>query len=513
MLPRPAARILVGCLFSGLMVATLATCGDDDPGTDPGPVNPELTFPEDFLWGTAVAGFQVEAGCPTLAPEACEDRASDWYQWVTDPELVARASTFVNGDPVSMGPGMWETYAEDFARARHELNTNAFRTSIEWSRLFPDGAAETATTVEELAAYADADAVAGYRAMFAAARAEGLTLLVTLNHYTLPRWIHDGKACHLDLDACEDKGWVDGPRIVRAIALYAGFCAMTFGDQVDLWATLNEPFAVLLSGFLLPNGERSNPPGVQFRLRAGLDAYIHMIEAHAAMYDAVHAHDTVDADGDGVAARVGVVHNLVSFHPRDPDRPADVAAVASADYVTNRYFLEGVVHGRIDRDLDGVAEELRPDIEGRLDFLGVNYYTRLPLIGLEAPLDPAFPRANFLPDLDGGVFVEYPEGLYEVVVLAAEYGRPIMITENGRLNPGDDPGEDFLVPHLRALHRAIAEGIAVEGYFYWSLVDNYEWNHGFDLRFGLYALDNLTKARALRPIGARYAEIVRDRGF
>lgn len=504
--------VAAAALFALALAAVVASCGADAPADDH-PNNPEANFPAGFLWGTAVAGFQVEAGCPTLAAEACEDRASDWYQWVTDPDLVADDSTANSGDPVSLGPGMWETFDADFARARDELNTNAFRTSLEWSRLFPDGAAEAATTLDELDAHADPAAVAGYRAMFAAARARGLTLLVTLNHYTLPLWIHDGKGCHADLDACADRGWLDGPRIVRAIALYAGWCARTFGDQVDLWATLNEPFAMVLSGYILPSPDRTNPPGVLLRLPEAVAVLIHLIEGHAAMYDAVHANDLSDADDDGVRARVGVVHALVALEPKDPASAADAVAVEHADYIINRFFLEGVVRGALDRDLDGVAEEVRADLADRLDYLGINYYTRLPIVALGSPLDPRFPLADFLPDLGGGAFVDSPSGLYDVVTLASTYGRPMIITENGKLNPTADSGDAFLVPHLRELHRAMADGHPVEGYFYWSLVDNYEWNHGFALRFGLYELDLETKARTLRPIGRRYAEIIEARGF
>ncbi|MCB9734134.1 MAG: glycoside hydrolase family 1 protein [Deltaproteobacteria bacterium] len=508
---RPAGRLAAAALAAASLLAQ--ACGDDGGAADPAANNAVVTFPKTFLWGTSVAGFQVDPGCPTLPAAACEDRESDWAQWVTDPDLVADGTTYVHGDPLSAGPGFWELYDQDLARAGDELGANAFRTSLEWSRLFPDGAAEAATTVDELAPFADEDAVAHYRAIFASAKAHGQTLLVTLNHYTLPLWLHDGKACHQDLAGCADRGWLDGPRIVRTIALYAGFCARTFGDQVDLWATLNEPFAVVLSGFIVPNAERTNPPGVLLQIEAGLDAMTHMIEAHAAMVDAVRDNDLADADDDGVAAQVGLVHSMIALEPSDPSSEADVAAVAHAEWVVNRVFLEGVANGRLDPDLDGVLDPPRADLVGRLDFIGVNYYTRLPIMALGQPLDARYAFADFLPNLDGGSFVEYPQGLHDVVTSAASYGRPVYITENGRLNPGETSGDGFLEPHLEALHAAMDDGADVRGYFYWSLVDNYEWNHGMSLRFGLYAVDTATKARALRPIGARYAQIVRARGF
>ncbi len=501
------ARTTVAML---LALGAASGCSSDGTSTPP---NPEANFPKSFLWGTAIAGFQVDAGCPTLPAAQCEDPNSDWYQWVTDPDLVAEGGNALSGEPLSHAPGMWETYDADFARARDELHTNALRMSIEWSRLFPSRAAEGAKTVEALAAFADADAVAHYRAMFKSARDHGLTLLVTLNHYTLPLWIHDGKACHQDLDACADRGWLDGARIVPAIGLYAGFCAKTFGDQVDLWATVNEPFGMILSAYILPSPERTNPPGLALHIPEAVTGLENLIAGNAAMYDAVHKYDTMDADGDGVAARVGPVKAVVAFAPADPDNPDDAIAVQHADYVWNRVFINGVVRGELDHDLDGTPDETRADLAGRLDFIGINYYTRLDVQLLGGPFAPGYAWADFLPNLDAGLFVVYPQGLYEVVKNVAGYGKPIIITENGMLNPTDDSGESYLVPHLRALHRAMSEGYAVEGYFYWSLVDNYEWNHGMDFKLGLYALDVATKARTLRPIGQRYGEITRARGF
>ena len=461
-------------------------------------------FPKGFLWGTAVAGFQVEAGCPTLPAETCEDRNSDWYQWVTDPDLIAERGNYLAGDPMSSSPGHYELYDSDFDIAA-SLGTNAFRTSIEWSRLFPDGAAESATTVEELAVYADPVALSYYNDYFDSMLAHGLTPLVTLNHYTLPLWIHDGKACHDDPDGCTNRGWLDLARIKPAIALYSGFCAREFGDRVDWWATQNEPLAIVLSGYLLPGEDRTNPPGVT-RPDLGIPVAFNLAEGHAAMYDAVKANDTFDADGDGAASLVGAVPNLVAVKPLDADNPTDVNGAANLDYVYNRIYLNATVNGDFDRDLDGVAEEHRDDIAGRMDYIGVNYYTRITVRGLSGPLFADYPVTDFYPEV---VWEEYPAGIADVVNLANSYGLPSVITENGT-QPTDDSGEVFLRPHLQALLGAMDAGADVRGYFYWSLMDNYEWNHGTELKFGMYAVDPVTKARTARPIADTYASIIKD---
>ena len=474
----------------------LVACTGDKPDS-----GSTATFPEGFLWGTAVAGFQVDAGCPTVDPAECEDAASDWYQWVTDPDLADDG--FISGHPMSDASGHYELYPEDLRLAREELGTNTFRTSIEWSRLFPDGAAESATTVDELRTYADPVALAHYHAYLSAIREAGLEPLVTLNHYTLPLWIHDGKSCHADLATCEDRGWMDLERMRPAIALYSAFCADEFGGIVDLWGTLNEPLAVVLSGYLQPGADRTNPPGV-VDPAAAFVVMFNEIEGHAAMYDAVKANDGMDADGDGEASQIGLVSNLVAVAAQDPESALDQQGAEHLDYVYNRIFLNGTIRGELDRDLDGVAEEIRPDLEGRMDFLGINYYTRITARGLTVPLLASYPWTDFYPEV---IWEEYPDGLAEVVALGTSYGLPVMITENGT-TPDDDAGEVFLRPHLAALLGAIEEGHDVRGYYYWSLMDNYEWNHGTDMDFGLYAVDETTKARTLRPIGETYAEIV-----
>ncbi len=506
------------------LVALAAGCGErasdagagafdasgDDVAADP---RSEVRFPEGFLFGVATAGFQNDMGCPSLAPEVCEDRGSDWFQWVTDPELVADPSAFVTGEPLAHAPGMRELHATHLEAAREALGANAIRLSIEWGRLFPDGVAEGAETPEALTRHAVASEVAWYRDMLGEARRRGLEPVVTLSHYTLPRWLHDGKACHADLDACEDRGWLDRARMVRASRLYAAFCGATFGDLVDTWATLNEPLANVLAGYVMPSADRSHPPGVQLRVAEAIDVLNNQIFGHAAMVDGLRSTDVVDADGRGDGATfIGTVVNLAAFKTVNPEDPAAVEAVRHASWVHNELFLEGTANGQLDVDVNGELEAADPALTGRLDWVGVNYYTKLGVMPLGATLLEGRPWLDFLPVTEAGLFQVYPEGLTEVLRQAARFGKPIIITENGAMNPGSDAGETFLKPHLRALARALAEGLDVRGYLYWTLVDNYEWNHGMALKFGLFELDAATKALRLRPVGQTFAEVARARG-
>lgn len=478
-----------------LLLALATACKHSTP--DSGQTAGGTPFPDGFRWGAALSGFQADPGCPTMRAEQCEDRHSDWYQWVTDPDLIADPSTHLSGEPLADGPGHWELYPDDFALAADDLNLGAIRVSIEWSRLFPNDPGDV-TTVEGLAAKADPDAVAAYDAYFDAIQEAGMTPLVTLNHYTLPLWIHDGKGCHEDIGACSPRGWLEGDRMVDAIALYAGYCARTFGDRVKLWATLNEPLAVVLGGYVMPTADRTNPPGI-----VDIDLAVQVLEtmehAHAAMYDQIHANDS--------DASVGVVTNLIAVKAEDPNNADDVRAAQHLDYLMNQAFLNATIDGTLDTNLDGTPDETDPSLSGRMDWVGINYYTRVTVRGLSVPLFPSYPITDFYPT---NLWEEYPEGIREVSdEVATRWGLPIYITENGT-DDLDNAADRFLLPHLEALHRAIDDGADVRGYFVWTLMDNYEWNHGMSLKFGLYEVDVDTKERTPRPWASIYSEIARS---
>ena len=467
----------------------------------------------DFLFGTAVAGFQADMGCPTLPASECEDPSSDWYAFVTSPATVGDPATHLSGDPPSSGPGEWELYASDLDRARNELHNDAFRFSIEWSRIFPT-ATDGIEGYENLRAVANQKAIEHYHAVLAAARARGITPLVTLNHYTLPTWIHDAVGCHEDLDHCSPRGWLDRERTVREIAKYAGFVAREFGDEVDLWATLNEPFAVLMPGYVMPTEDRSNPPAVPLRFAEAKQVFVALVEAHARMYDAIKAGDHVDADGDGESSSVGVVYAMSPAVPKDPNDPLDVEAAKNVFYLWNLAYLNAVAKGVLDDDLDGTGE-VRTDLVGRMDYVGINYYTEITVEGTTAPVLPDLsPLTTFNP-FTLQIWADHPKGIHDMVeVVNDTYHLPAIVTENGTKDAADDgTAPSWIARHLQWLERAREEGADVRGYFYWTLTDNYEWNHGMHYPMGLYAVDpdDPTKARTPRKGVATYGRIAESR--
>jgi beta-galactosidase len=473
-----------------------------------------LAFPPGFVFGSAIAGFQADMGCPTLARAKCDDPNSDWYVFTTTPELIADTSTHLSGqNPSIVGPGFWELYPEDIRRADEELHHRALRLSLEWSRIFP-AATDAASTFDDLKKLANPDALARYHAIFAELKRRGMRPMVTLYHYSLPTWIHDAKGCHADLGNCSPKGWVDHDRTVREAAKYAGFCAAEFGAEVDWWATLNEPLQNMLFGYVQPSDQRAHPPAVFLQTDAAKVVFRALIDAHARMYDAVKQYDKVDADGDGQASFVGVVYPMVPIEPANPGWFLDVNAAKDIDYLWNRAYLNAVVRGKYDENLDGNTVD-RADLAGRMDYVGINWYSGIRVTGTGVALPPISslsPKFTANP-LNVVETPNQPERLAEFLsYVNGELGLPAIISENGTGDPSDDgSGSRFLVRNLKAVAEAARAGADVRGYFYWTLMDNYEWNHGMNIRMGLYAVDkdDSTKRRVARKSVAVYGEIAR----
>jgi beta-glucosidase/6-phospho-beta-glucosidase/beta-galactosidase len=480
-------------------------------------------FPKDFLWGTAIAGFQTEAG----GRPAHADRHSDWFVWSHDRANIDQGH--VSGDLVERGPGHWRLFRHDADLARHRLGANAFRLSIEWSRLFPRST-RGARTPRELNRLVNQAAARHYGAELRAIRARGMKPMLTLNHFTLPSWLHDPIAVRAAFagagpddptPAVERGGWLN-ERTVREFGAFAAWAAWRYGRQVDLWVTLNEPMVVAVNGYVNVPGAFAGwfPPGV-YSFRAAVQALRNLAKANALAYDAVHGHDR--------RARVGPVQNMIAFTPSDPASAGDRRGAGHADYVFNRVFLNAVVKGYDDADVDGRIEagERRRDLRGRADFIGLNYYFRGRVTALPSPASSTVPLFDFLPTTtyrhpqnptappcpttctEFGAEV-YPDGFRGALRTAGSYGLPVYVTENGLADSDDDMRRGYLVDHLRVLRGAMRDRLArVKGYFAWSLMDNFEWSAGYYPKFGFFSFNSSTLARHERPSARLFHRITR----
>ena len=494
-------------------------------------------FPADFLWGTAGAGFQSEAGRGKHV-----DPNSDWYAWTHDAANIADGT--VSGELPEQGPGHWKLYKRDFDLAAEELNNNAIRFSIEWPRIFPRstesidvGAKISKAELERLDRRANQNAVRHYAKVLKAATARGLTPFVTLHHWTLPSWLHDpaatrdalaGRDPNADLPELTDGGWLD-QRTVDEFRKYAAYLGWKLGNRADYWNTLNEPLVQVANGFVNVPGLIGSywPPGA-FSFTGAITTLLNLERANTVAYDALKRFDRSDADGDHREALVGPVMNMVAFTPADPNSPADQEATEHADYLFNRLFLNAVVRGELDRNADGAIGADESGVHRRkADFVGLNYYFRGRVSSSGgAPLTPKIPILDFLPATsyatsEDSLFAPcpsvcselgaeiYPQGFSDVIATADSYGLPVYITENGIADGDDDQRPAYLRDHLAALADSIDAGADVRGYFEWSLVDNLEWVYGYGPKFGLYSFDPATLKRTPRPSAKLYGRIAK----
>ena len=463
------------------------------------PASAAAKLPKGFLWGVATAGFQGDMG-----PGAPNDPNSDWWAWVRDPENIQKQR--VSGDLPENGGAQWTRYKTDVALARKKLNANAYRLSIEWSRIFPRST-EGASTIGELDALADQSALAHYRQVLTAIRAAHMTPFVTLNHFTLPLWLHDPIAARTAFagvgpddppPSFAASGWLD-PRAPGEFAKYAGYVAAKLGDVIDYYSPINEANVEAVQGYLNLEGVFATwyPPGV-FNYAAVIDALLAQARANAAAYDAVKAQDAT--------ARVGVVEHMIAFRPAKPGSRQDRTGATHADYLFNRLFLDAAIKGDYDANADGVIGDGEHDDElaRKSDYVGINYYRTGAVTGLPQPLSKSIPLYDFIPKVDytkkecprdcsdlGWKIA--PDALRTMIREAGAYRLPLYITENGIADARDHKRAKYIRTHVRAVRQAVRAGSDVRGFFYWSLEDNLEWADGYAPKFGLF-----TKARKMR---------------
>jgi beta-glucosidase len=297
--------------------------------------------------------------------------------------------------------------------------------------------------------------------------------VLTLHHYTHPRWFW------------REGGWENPASVARFVGL-ARAVSDAVSPYVRTWVTLNEPVVFLLGGYLAG----LIPPGVS-SFGAAAKAFEHLLRAHTEASAELTSRDP--------GARVGIAHNMLDFAPDRPDSLADRRIAGAGEALYNRALLDALATGDMRWIFPGKGRtSFRVEgLDASSAFVGVNYYSRVHLrfrsvIGLAADF--------FYRDRDGRGLTEmgweiHPEGLAPVIRQAAATGLPVIVTENGIATRNDRLRRAFLHEHSLVLAHLKAGGVPVEGYFYWSLLDNFEWALGYEPRFGLVHVDYATKVR------------------
>jgi len=476
-------------------IVALAACGGDDGPKPPIelPAMGSLADPAgkgSFRLGVASAATQIEDG----------NTNTDWYVW-TQPvaEGGVGKGTFV-GEAVQG----YTRVMEDLGLVK-QLGVDSYRFSMEWARIEP-----RRDVIDETA-------IAHYRAQLEAMKAMGIRPVVTVHHFSNPIWVADPRAIEcpdgpVDTNLC-GFGSAGGPQIAEELGAHARLLGERFGDLVDEWGTVNEPINYLFAGYVVG----VFPPGKLALDTSNFGTVLRdYLAAHVAIYDGLKAGDTVDADGDGRPADVGLSMSVADWIPTRAamrsDNPDDVAARDRLVFLFHYLFIDALKNGMFDANLDGTFDEAHPDWQDKLDWLGLQYYFRAGVTG-DRPLLPA--PISVTPctgGLDFGACVEAPEpsyciptmgyegwvdGLYGVLAaFGARYpGLPLVVSEAGIATKSGTRRAENVVRVLEVIDRARTTGVDVRGFYYWSLTDNFEWAEGFGPRFGLYSVDYSTYAR------------------
>lgn len=471
---------------------------------------PETTtraFPPNFLFGAATAAYQIEG-----AAHEGGRRDSIWDAFSRVPGAVINAD---NGD---VACDHYHRFGDDVALMK-SMGLQTYRFSTSWSRVRPDGGA------------LNREGVDFYSRLVDELLGAGILPWLTLYHWDLPQALQ------------ENGGWAVRDTAER-FTEYALDMHDALGDRVDVWTTLNEPWC---SSFLSYTAG-IHAPG-HYSKSEGMLAAHHLLLAHGQTVQALRARDS--------SLNLGITLNLTVADPVDPTDPADASAARRIDGQFNRWFLDPIFRGEYPADIleeigdDALRDAIRPGdlqaISAPIDTLGVNYYHG-EFVGGHPPVDPPHGgdaptdrrSESPFPSSDGIFWHErglprtpmnwevQPEGLTRLLRrVSDEYAKPagtaLFVTENGAayddvavvedgvIRVHDQDRADFVRAHLAAVLDAVDAGVDVRGYFYWSLLDNYEWAWGYEKRFGIVRVDYDTQERTVKDSGREYSRIIAAR--
>ena len=423
----------------------------------------KVEFPKKFLWGAATSAYQIEG----------ELTNNNWFVWETTKQANGR-DRIMRGEVAGKAANHYKLYKED-VKLIADFGLNAYRFSIEWSRIEPQEGKF------------DPKAIEHYRSLIRELRRRGVEPMITLHHFTDPLWF-------------TAKGGFEKEENLHYWLRYANRMFSEYQHEVQYWSTFNEFNLYPLSGYL----EGGFPPGkTDFKLSCEVTR--NMLLGH------IRTYESFKKASFSKKHLVGAIIAVLEARPFNRWFIMDWLAAYHEERFWMGAMLEFFQTGKYQISLPFQGSYTFNDTDGvrAMDFFGINYYTRTAAIfnPFKTPMFSRLQMSGF-PKSDMGWAI-YPEGLYYAVKRISHIGVPMIITENGLADASDTQRGLFIRQHLYALSEVMKEGYDVRGYYFWSLLDNFEWLEGYDKRFGLYAVDYKTFKRTLREGSKEYQKVIR----
>lgn len=454
----------------------------------------DLDFPPGFMWGVATSGHQVDGNA------SC--------QWVTfENKKNWRGKQRIEKSGVACDH--WNRYKEDITLIK-DLGIGAYRFSIEWGK------------IEPTEGFFDQDAINHYHDFIDCLLENNIVPVITLHHFTHPQWFEDKRAFEKE----------------ENIHFFVRYCTKMFSEfsqKVHMWCTINEPGAYAFQGYI----HSEFPPAKKSLKLAGIVSK-NLILAH------IYAYKAMKAMPHGNKSQIGITHSITMF---DPYRPNNRIEKWFAHYLNHifydailQFFVTGTFYFKapkilglllggnpcmmlikpslslppIKTEFFSIVSFDYSEIENKeynskdiLDFFGVQPYSHVLVdcTNIKAATNPTVHEGDIITDMP---YCIYPEIMERAINVALYIGVPLYITENGIADAHDDRRELFIRRYLFALSETIKKGYDVKGFFYWSLLDNFEWNLGYGKKFGLYEVDFETQERKLRKGSEYYREVIEN---
>lgn len=419
----------------------------------------DLQFPEHFLWGTATAAHQIEGG----------NENTNWGEWEKNSSHIkdrSNAEIAVDG---------WNRYKEDI-RLMKDLGVNSYRFSLAWNKIEPEQGKINKAALRH------------YDDLINELLANHIKPMITLHHFTHPLWF-------------DRLGAFEKEENIKFFVEFSKLVFARYHSRVKLWVTFNEPNVFVTSAYF----NTSFPPG-KADSKIGAEVLKNMLKAHVNVYQTLTEFGMKDYE----RPQIGIATSIFQFEPARRWHLGDWAIARISSNTFNEsvlgFFRTGTMKFYVPFDIDFSYAD--SDAPNTLDFVGVNYYSHYAY-----RFDTDFKKAaNSLPvageEMTDMPYTIYTEGIYRAISDVSTLNKPIIITENGIADATDEKRAKYIKQSVYAVSKAVKDGCDVRGYYYWSLMDNFEWAEGYTQKFGLYEVNLQTQERKLRNGSKAFTEII-----